>query len=41
MLRPKLVLLLSEILQNTRDLETQCVSVIPEVTWYEPLYNTF
>ena len=43
MLRLKLVLLLTEILQNHLVLKKQDVfyiSAIPEVTWYEPLYNT-
>ena len=42
-LRPKLVLLLTEILQNPDVLKKHNVfyiSALPEVTWYEPLYNT-
>ena len=41
-LRLKLVLLLTEILQNPLVLKKHDVfytSTIPEVTWYEPLYN--
>ena len=43
MLRPKLVLLLTEIFQTPDVLKKHDVfytSAIPEVTWYEPLYNT-
>ena len=43
MLRPKLVLLLTEILQAAV-LKTHDVcytSARPEVMWYEPLYNTY
>ena len=42
-LRPNLVLLLTEILQNSDVLKKHDVfytSAIPEVTWYEPLYTT-
>ena len=44
MLRPKLLLRLTEILQNPAVLKKHDVfysSAIPEVTWYEPLYNKY
>ena len=43
MLRPKLVLLLMDILQNLvlKKHDVFYTSVILEVTWYEPLYNIY
>ena len=44
MLCPKLVLLLTQILQSPRVLKKHDVfytSAIPEVSWYESLYNTY
>ena len=41
MLRPKLVLLLTEIFQYYLCLRNFYSSEIPEVTWYEPPYNKY
>ena len=42
MLRPKLVLLLTEILQNSvlKKHDVFHTFAIPDIMWYEPLYNT-